>query len=136
VGEVASDTNALVARISRKDTGLVTQKMQDTVVRTLKDLIDALQRERRQRQQQQQQGGGGGGGGGAQRIVPPLAELKMIRTMHKRVSDETGDFDDALRKGEVRQDDVKPRVNELADKEKNIGKLLKDLMDALSEQQQ
>jgi len=136
MGEVAEDTNTLTSRLSRRDTGLVTQKMQSTVVATLKDLIDALERQRHEQEQQQQQGGGGGGGGGQQRLVPPLAELKMIRTMHKRVSGETGEFDVLLRKGEVAEDGIKSRVGELAEKERHIGKLLKDLMDALQAEPQ
>ncbi|HUV39357.1 MAG TPA: DUF4175 family protein, partial [Planctomycetota bacterium] len=132
MGEVAKDTNAITSRLSRSDTGVVTRKMEATVAATLKDLIDALQRARHERQQQGG-GGGGGGGGGPQRMVPPLAELKMIRTMHKRVSGETGDFDALVQQGRTDTNAVKTRVRDLADKERHIGKLLKDLLDALQE---
>jgi hypothetical protein len=131
MADVSKDTNAVTSMLSRSDTGPVTKQVEANVVANLKDLIDALQRQRMQNQKAGG-GGGGGGGGGKSRLVPPLAEVKMIKAMHQRASSQTHELDEMIRSGKVKGDDANARVGELAGKESQIGKLLQDLLDALT----
>ncbi len=60
------------------------QRSQATVARLLRSMLDALEQERPEQDEfgeGAQQGGGGGAGGGEQPLVPPIAELKLLRAM-------------------------------------------------------
>jgi hypothetical protein len=91
------EASTLLAREHRTDG--YTQGVQADVTRKLKELIDSLQAEQARRRRQRQ-GGGGGGGGGRQPLVPPVAELKMIRTMQRNVNRKTDVYLQRAKTGE------------------------------------
>jgi hypothetical protein len=69
-------------------------KLQKEIERTLEQLIEVIKKEI----EEQEGGGGGGGGGGGQDengepLLPPTAELKMIRELQLRVNELTREFD-------------------------------------------
>ena len=59
--------------------------VQRSVAETIEQLIDALKRQQQQDQPFAGSGGGGGQGGGKPPIIPPLAELKLLRGAQQRV---------------------------------------------------
>ena len=57
----------------------------------LRQMAEALAREQREEEFEQPAGGGGGGGGGGKKppLVPPLAELKLLRSVQSMLLSET-----------------------------------------------
>jgi hypothetical protein len=80
------------------------------IIRSLEEMIAALQKAQRDAQA----GGGGGGGGGGdedQPLVDKIAELKMIRALQMRVNLRTQRYHKLLKDPELEQAD-KPDVIE------------------------
>jgi hypothetical protein len=78
---------------------------------------------------QQQEGGGGGQGGGNER-VPPMAELRLLRTMAQRV------LDDTAAASELSDADRAAYLARVAARQKRILELGERWMKAMQEQQQ
>ncbi|HEY3319361.1 MAG TPA: hypothetical protein VGP72_02655 [Planctomycetota bacterium] len=130
-----NDMSEAAARLDKEESGSLTQDIEDDVIRNLADLIEALRKER-QEQQKQQGGGGGGGGGGKQPLVPPLAELKMLRIMQRNVNSQTKKIDDEVNKTKAEQKDLnkdqKDRLRRSAVKEGEIARITKRIADELN----
>ncbi len=88
------DMEEIVRLLQAHDPGRYTQQLQNDVARVLVEMKEAFEREHRQRQQQ----GGEQSPPGPQRrrLVPPLAELKMLRAMQEQLMRDTKDLDDAI----------------------------------------
>jgi hypothetical protein len=74
------------------DTGEDVQRRQHGVELRLTELIEAMKRAQKQKKQEQPNKpppSGGGGQQGPPPLVPPLAELKMLRTLLKAVNEDT-----------------------------------------------
>src|SRR5579884_1761729 len=84
--QVKGDMETVAVRLRKTDTGVVTVTIEDQIIDTLKEMIEALKKA-----QSDKKGQGSGGGGMQQpdRLLDLLAELKMIRSMQKRVNERT-----------------------------------------------
>jgi hypothetical protein len=77
-----------------------TLRDQRAALRILQGLVRSLTNDRRDDEFREDDGGGGGGGGGGgaggeQPLIPPLAELKLLRAMQGEAADLTRELDDA-----------------------------------------
>src|SRR5579875_1407580 len=84
--QVKGDMETVAIHLRKTDTGVVTVTIEDQIIDTLKEMIEALKKAQSDKKSQ------GGGGGGMQRpdkLLDLLAELKMIRSMQKRVNERT-----------------------------------------------
>lgn len=75
-------------------------RQQDSAARVLQQLLQALEEATKKddefrQHQQQQQGGQGQQGGGQMPIVPPMAEVKLLRSMQEEVANLTRDAEQA-----------------------------------------
>ena len=98
-----SHVHALIDRLSRKASegllaGVVNvdvtdrqQQIADSIGRLIKALEELLQPPEEFAEQTPQ--GGGGGGGGQQPLIPPVAELRLLREMQEQVYNQTRDLD-------------------------------------------
>ncbi len=93
------DLDEVVRNLRRDEpeTGEYTQRLQRDVTKAFMDLKAAFEREMRVAKERKDGGKGEGGGGGRRRLVPPLAELKMLKQMQENVLKETGDLDEAIK---------------------------------------
>src|SRR5262249_56871319 len=65
---------------------------QSSIIRILQGLLDAvndLDKKKDEFREEDQSGGGGGGGGGQQPLLPPIAELKLLRCLQPAAPDRT-----------------------------------------------
>jgi hypothetical protein len=129
------DMHEATRRLDKEETGVVTQEIQEDVVRKLSELVDALRKERKEKQQQQG-GGGGGGGGGKSPLVPPLAELKMLRIMQRDVNARTKRIDEQVVKTPEKKltNDMKETLRRTAQKEGDIARITEKMAKQLEEQ--
>jgi len=129
-----NDMNEAAARLDKEDSASVTQEIQQEVIRNLGDLIEALRKER-QNPQQGGQGQGQGGGGGKQPLVPPLAELKMLRIMQRYVNNSTKKVDDEVsaikKENKDLSRDQRDRLRRAGVKEGEIWRMTKKMADDL-----
>ncbi|MFZ2641286.1 MAG: hypothetical protein WA117_09845 [Verrucomicrobiia bacterium] len=123
-GQVLQQTANLLrdadARLKKVQTGAPVQEAQKLAEMNFQELLEALQEEEARRAAA---GGGGGGGGGMSKIMllPPAAELKMLRMLQDRVNRGTRSLD------EDRAGREKPTLQEtaaakqLSQREKEVG---------------
>jgi hypothetical protein len=86
--QVKSDMETVAIHLRKTDTGVVTVTIEDQIIDTLKEMIEALKKAQSDKKSQ----GGQSGQSGMQRpdsLLNLLAELKMIRSMQKRVNQRT-----------------------------------------------
>ncbi len=106
---------------------------QDAAVRVLKSLVEALSDKslnddefREEQGGQDENGGGGGQGGGQQPLIPPIAELKLLRGMQQEAAEVTRALDDA------KDSDDLPR---LGNYQKSLAERGKELIELLEQRQ-
>ena len=89
--ELRDDMITVQNRLNRVDVGPFTQAIEEDIIRTLREMIESLEKSRKDNKKS---GGGGGGGGGKQnqRLVDQLAELRMIRAMQLRINSRTAAY--------------------------------------------
>jgi hypothetical protein len=85
--QVKGDMETVAIRLRMTDTGVVTVAIEDQIIDTLKEMIEALKKAQADNKKKSQ--GGGGGQPPPDRLLDLLAELKMIRSMQKRVNART-----------------------------------------------
>jgi hypothetical protein len=88
-------------------------------------MIDALRKElskRKRRRASAMAGGGGGGAGGGGRgpLVPPAAELKMLRTLQLQINSRTVVLAKQKEAGRLPQDKVADQHRRLAERQKRM----------------
>jgi hypothetical protein len=127
--EIKDDLGEVQRRLAHKKAGRLTQTMQQGVESNLKDLIAALQREMGRRKKGG--GGGGGGGGGKPPLVPPEAELRMLRTRQKQIYNRTLVLDASTRKGELAEPEVKHQHQVVAERQKALEDMTGQLREKL-----
>lgn len=135
--QTAIDDMSLVKDLLKKDvqTDEYTQGLERDIERKMQELLDALKKEMANRKKKKgPQGAGGGGGGG--RLVPPIAELKMLRQMQLSLKKKTEDFDRQLKKDKTDEfDDVQRTiVKRLAHEQGTLSDLTRKFAEALSGQ--
>lgn len=86
-------------RLGQGEPDAAVLRRQTSAARVLQSLIDALDTSRQddedfRQQEQDQQGGGGGNQSGQQPLVPPAAELKLLRAMQQEAIEMTRSADE------------------------------------------
>jgi hypothetical protein len=77
------------AHLRRTDVGSETVVIEDDIIATLKEMIEALKKARQENQAKQGKPSQGGGMPQDQKLIDLIAELKMIRSMQMRVNSRT-----------------------------------------------
>ncbi len=83
-------------KMSRAQTGRQLSAVQQTAIDRINDIINALKEEKEKSSEFAKGGGGGGGGGGGKPpLVPPVAQLKLLKAMQLIVNTQTATVDKA-----------------------------------------
>ena len=84
--------------MSKAKLGRQLASAQQTSIDRIQDIIDALKEEKNKDEfDKPPSNSGGGKGGGKKPLLPPMAQLKLIKAMQKVVNSETVNVDKALR---------------------------------------
>jgi hypothetical protein len=120
--QVKEDATQVVRRLGKADVGTVTQGIEQDIIATLKEMIEALekakqdlqnrQQNRQQQSQQQQQAN--------QPLIDRLAELKMIRSMQVRVNNRTVTYGKQYPGEQANDADVQKELADLAQRQQKI----------------
>ncbi len=143
--QVKGDMETVAIHLRKTDTGVVTVTIEDQIIDTLKEMIEALKKAQSDKKSQ-----GGGGGGGMQRpdkLLDMLAELKMIRSMQKRVNQRTEVYGKQYAGEQApppessstpdereRYERIQTELKDLSKRQQKIGKVTHDLATGKNEQ--
>jgi len=87
--QVRGDMQTVSVRLRKTDTGVVTVTIENQIIDTLQEMIEALKKAQADNKSKSKPGQGGGGQPPDPKLIDLLAELKMIRSMQKRVNART-----------------------------------------------
>jgi hypothetical protein len=134
--EVRDDLTSVETSLARAETGKITQLVQSSIEKNLEDLIEALKNERTRPKKGGSGGGGGGGGGDKQPLVPPIAELKMLKMLQTNLYQRTR-LIDAVRAGKPRLSETELKeVATLSERQKKAAVMTEELKEKLQQRQQ
>lgn len=125
---VKADFEAVGGRLAKIDAGEYTQRIQQDILETLKQLLKVIEEERNRRRK------GGSGqpqspqeGEEEDALLPTSAELKMLRELQVRVNRRTEEFDRMVEKEDAER-------TRLAEKQKGVATLTRTMADKLNQQ--
>ncbi|HZV06873.1 MAG TPA: hypothetical protein VE999_17450 [Gemmataceae bacterium] len=143
--QVKGDMETVAARLRKTDTGVVTVAIEDQIIDTLKEMIEALKKAQADSKKKSQ--GGGSGMPQPDRLLDLLAELKMIRSMQKRVNARTelygkqyaGEQAPPPEQGSnneerERYERIQTELKDLSKRQQKIGKVTHDIATGKNEQ--
>ncbi|MFH1732822.1 MAG: DUF4175 family protein [Planctomycetota bacterium] len=130
--KLIKDMGEVGERLARFETDAYTQDAEKDIADTLRMLIDALKREQ-SKTQQGDGGGGGGGGGGEPMLVPPSAQLKLLKIRELIIHNQTKRIElKRLLKTQKKLTPLqKKRVLKLAEEQVKLGELTTQLAESL-----
>jgi hypothetical protein len=115
------------------DVGPVTQGLAREVAARLLELLEAFKVELKRREAQPPgKQPPGGGGGGPPRLVPPLAELQMLRTIQTQVRASAEDLQSRFQEGQEPTPVQRMILERLAHRQGNLRDVLRRFIDALT----
>ncbi|MCL2645509.1 MAG: hypothetical protein FWD61_00720 [Phycisphaerales bacterium] len=124
-GQIIEAMGTSKTGLSKAQLGRQIASAQQTAIDRIQDIIDALKEEKNKSEFEQDSNGGGGSGNGGQQkrpLLPPIAQMKLIKAMQKIVITQTVNVDKALQT--ATSESEKTRLKEEAAK---IGKTQGDL---------
>ncbi len=127
VEQLAADLNDAGERIRSRDVGPATQQLQQDIVQTLNELIEAVQQMRKKIQAGEAPGSPPGGPEQAPPLLPESAELKLLRACQVRINRETEAFNrDLGGEKSLTPEDAK-RLKRIADRQKDVARMAEEL---------
>ena len=128
--ELVYDFEEVSSLLESGEVNEFTVQLQRNIEESLAELIEVIKREIEERESNGG-GGGGGGGGGDNPLLPPSAELKMIRIMQAQVNHLTRRFDSG------REDvDLTPAqeqaVEHISERQSRVGEFTRRLHERLN----
>jgi ribosomal protein L19E len=131
------DMESVTARLAQAKVGEITQGIEQDIIKSLEEMVAALQRAQREQQQQRRNGQQpgmkkGAPGAGQQQdrpLVNAIAELKMIRALQMRVNTRTKRYSELLREGteQADQPDLVEALQRLGEREDRVHKTTHDI---------
>ena len=128
VEQIRDDMLTVARRLERADVGEITQNIEADIVESLREILEALQKEleklkdQKQQQQQQQQ---------QEKKPPPLvnklAELKMLRSLQYRVNRRTKQMGRLVEGEQALDADVVSQLRQLSERQAKVQKATHDL---------
>ncbi len=128
VEQIRDDMLTVARRLERADVGEITQNIEADIVESLREILEALQKEleklkdQKQQQQQQQQ---------QEKKPPPLvnklAELKMLRSLQYRVNRRTKQMGRLVEGEQALDADVVGQLRQLSERQAKVQKATHDL---------
>ncbi|MCL2004802.1 MAG: hypothetical protein FWG73_01440 [Planctomycetaceae bacterium] len=122
------------SRLEQTKLDAVTLHIVDAVIESLQEMLDAVQNaiaESRERQENQDNEGNPQGQSGEEPLIQLIAELRMIRSMQRRVNERTARYDLEIQRAIEDSDiDLSPfrrAVEELARQQNRISRILHEL---------
>jgi hypothetical protein len=118
--QVHDDARNVARRLGKVDVGTVTQGIEQDIIATLKEMVEALEKAKQDLQNKQQNSQGQQGQQGNRALIDILAELKMIRSMQVRVNNRTVTYARQYTGEQANDPDIEKELGELAQRQQKI----------------
>jgi hypothetical protein len=127
--QIRQDMIHVQKRLELADPHVVTQGIERDIIDTLKEMIDALKKARQDNQSDPgKPGKGGGGQPGDQKLLELLQELKMVRSLQKRVNDRTSTYGKLFPNEEQARDpQIVRELRSLSERQQRIQQIVADI---------
>jgi hypothetical protein len=116
--QVREDMRHVTRRLGKADVGSVTQVIEDDIITTLREMIDALKK--KQQQMQASKSNSQSNPKQNQKLLDLLAELKMIRAMQVRVNSRTKVYGEKYKGEQAADADIQKELTDLAMRQQKI----------------
>ena len=119
-------------RLNRTDISGDTQTVENTIIESLQEMIEAVQLAKKESQERKNNENDGDqspqdGSEQDQRLISILSELRMVRTMQKRVNERTTRYENMLNEGKSDLAVLQKGVEELTRQQNRIQSILRDI---------
>jgi len=126
--------------LADRQTGKLTQDAQIAARDRLKQILEAFEQQQQGNQQNPQHPSGGGEGQqpqdqGEQPVVPPLAELKILRSLQQELNQRTDSLSQELAKAPDNANTLNNELDQLGREQEELLQLLTETLDQLRSQQ-
>jgi hypothetical protein len=124
-------------KLVKREVGLAMSRLQQTTINRLDDIINALKEEKKEQEKFQKEGGGGSGSGSGSGkkppLVPPLAQLKLLKAMQGLVNGDTLVVDREIKatKDNATKSELQKQVQKLGQTQKEIHQQAVDMIEDL-----
>jgi hypothetical protein len=118
--QVHDDARDVARRLGKADVGMVTQGIEQDIIATLKEMIEALEKAKQDLQNKQQNQQGQQGQQGNRSLIDILSELKMIRSMQIRVNNRTVTYARQYTGEQAKEPDIQKELSGLAQRQQKI----------------
>jgi hypothetical protein len=132
VGQLQADMQDVAHRLTDKQTGEATRRVEASIAAALQELIDAIQELRKDLQNQQSGGSAGGSGDGNDPLLPNSAELKLLRSCQERVNRRTLELNKQLEGPEAEQ--ARKSMTVLAERQKEVADMARKMNERITGQ--
>lgn len=127
VEQVAADMKQVALRLGELQAGALTQTVQQEILDTLEQVLEAIKK----LQRENAQSGGGGAGGGAARenqpLLPKSAELKLLRSSQHRVNQRTAAIEAARQSGSEKVESLERSLSTVAERQQECQKIAREI---------
>jgi hypothetical protein len=124
--QVRQDMIHVQKRLELTDTGVVTVGIEKDIISTLEEMIDALKKARAENQPDPGKPGPPGKAGqpGDQKLLELLQELKMVRSLQKRVNDRTTTYGKSYPGEQAADPQIVRELRSLSDRQQRIQEIV------------
>jgi hypothetical protein len=134
VEQLREDMGDVAGRLRGRDTAAFTQRIEQEIVTTLEELIDAIKQLREQLQSGQSSGGGQQQAGQPPPLLPDSAELKLLRALQQRVNTRTEAFHETHGEQEEVSEELQGELDKLADRQLEVAEMARKMNERITGQ--
>ena len=133
VEQIRNDMQQVVDRLAQTKVGRITQGIEQDIIASLEEMIEALQLEQKEREENRPPPPGRPGPSPDLKLVDMLAELKMIRAMEQRVYKRTQRYANLLDDpediaGQAQRSELRSALRRLGERQRSISRITRDIV--------
>ncbi len=127
IEQLSEDMETVADRLARLNVGILTQAIEEGIVTTLEDILEAIERKRKEMEQQSQMGQPSSGDD--QPLLPTSAELKLLRASQVRVNKRTEAIEKARATQAETHEELKGATQKVAHRQEDVAGMARELRD-------
>lgn len=127
VAQLAQDMSTAADRLAAAEVGPVTQAVEQEIIDTLEQLLEAVKKMQQENEQQQQ--AGKSDGGGEPPLLPASAELKLLKASQQRINTRTAAITESATAGREPPDAAARGLKSLAVRQVECSQIARQMRD-------
>jgi len=134
LGQLGEDMRLVTSRLKALQVGALTQTMQNEILTTLDQLIQAVKQMQQENQQQQQQQRAAQQQDGNSPLLPTSAELKLLKASQLRVNTRTEAIENARKTKEESPEVLQRTVEATADRQAQCAEIANEMRERINKE--